>query len=372
MGRAGTVRPTPERGARAHRATAWVLVLTGLAAATLAGCGRKGPPMPPVIRKADATRDLAVFQEATESVLRWSYPSLTTAGGPLPDVEAVEVWRAALPAGQEPPLDQGQQQMHLSLLNAHGELISTLDPAALEQATRGPSLEVRDNLLTWYEANKDRMPLVIWYAVRTRCCGGRPSRFSNIARLVPLPPPQPPEGLELEVSADGIIVRWQADQGVAGLVERSADGQQWRSITPQPVKDGERLDRGAQQGKRWHYRVRAVKQLGTKGRVVGDPGPALMIDYPDTYPPAPASNLVCLPEGDMVRLRWDAAADAAFYRIFRMREGESWRQLGAADGTSFEDPQPLVGNLTYAVKSVDKAGNDAEAVTCTTVMGFPP
>ncbi len=338
----------------------------------LAGCGRKAPPMPPVIRKADQTRDLKVVQESEEAVLRWGYPSLTTAGGPLPDVEEVEVWRAALPVGQEPAQGPGQEELQLQLLNAHGELIRRLDPSALELATRGPALEVRDDLVAWYEANKERMPLVIWYAVRTRCCGARQSAFSNIARLMPQPPPDPPEDLALEATEEGIVITWQVAEGMGALVERSTDGRQWQSITAQPVTDGTRRDRGVQQGRTWHYRLRAVRDLGKKGRVIGDPGASASIDYPDIFPPSLPSNLVCLPEGDMVRLRWQSAADASFYRIFRMRDAETWRQLGIAEGTSFEDDEPPVGNLTYAVKSVDDAGNDSEATTCTTVMGMPP
>ncbi len=59
--------------------------------------------MPPEIRVAERTTDLTAFQEGDEAVLRWSYPAMTTSGQNLTDIEEIQVWRAALPLGQEPP-----------------------------------------------------------------------------------------------------------------------------------------------------------------------------------------------------------------------------------------------------------------------------
>jgi len=336
----------------------------------LPGCGRKSAPQPPLLRKAAPTRDLSVIQEGITAVIRWSYPSLTTAGGPLPDVEYVEVWRTTLPLGLEPKsaLDQ-QLELRSQLIASHGKLLLSLDPTALEQATRGPQLEVRDDLKAWYEQNKERMPLVIWYTVRTACCQEQLSRWSNIARLEPRLPPPPPQGLVLQTKAECILVTWEPPEAVATIVERSSDQQQWRAVTPQPTTDASFCDRGARQGSTWYYRLRAVHVTGQKGMVIGDPGRVVGIDYPDIYALGPVPRLVCLPEGDAVRLRWDRVAGAAGYRIFRHREGESWRQLGLVTGREYQDLRPPIGNLEYAVKTVDDAGNDSEPLTCTTVMG---
>jgi predicted small lipoprotein YifL len=350
-----------------HRIVALALLVTAAY-----GCGRKGDPMPPVIRKADKTRDLQVFQEGIDAVLRWTYPSATTAGGPLPDVESIEVWRTTLPVAQEPAPGATAKEARIQsqLIKNHGELLLTLDRDAREQATRGPYLEIRDDLSAWYEQNKDRMPLVIWYSVRTICCGQRPSEQSNIGRLAPQIPPEPPVEMSLEATSRGIDVRWPVAEGFAAVVERSSDRKEWLTVTAKPVTDGSHVDSSARQGKRWYYRVRSVRVLAEDSYVVGDPGPVMGVDYPDVYPPEPPENLVCLPEGDIVRLRWDEVANVDFYRIFRQREGGNWQQLSRQKTVSYEDQRPPVGNLIYAVKSVDSAGNDSEAATCTTVMGF--
>jgi predicted small lipoprotein YifL len=348
------------------------IVVLALLVAAASSCGRKGDPMPPVIRRADRTRDLQVYQEGIEAVLRWSYPSSTTAGGPLPDIEAIEVWRTTLPAAQEPTIGTTakESRMQAQLIKNHGELLLTLDRDAREQATRGPYLEIRDDLSAWYEQNKELMPLVIWYSIRTICCNQRPSEQSNVGRLAPQIPPEPPVEMSLEANIRGIEITWPAAEGLAAMVERSSDRQDWLSVTARPVADGRHVDSSAGQGKRWYYRVRSVRVLSDDSLVVGDPGPVMGVDYPDVYPPEPPENLVCLPEGDLVRLRWDEVANVDFYRIFRQREGGNWQQLSRQQTVGFEDKSPPIGNLTYAVKSVDSAGNDSEAATCTTVMGF--
>ena len=120
------------------------LVAAGAILATLltvSGCGRKGDPLPPQIRRADATRDLTVFQEGPEAVLSWSYPSMTSAGGPLPDLDAVEVWRAPIPLGQEPLGNTAEDRaMRNRLLEVQGERLALLGQAKLDEATRGPKL----------------------------------------------------------------------------------------------------------------------------------------------------------------------------------------------------------------------------------------
>jgi hypothetical protein len=350
------------------------LVLIGVAVALLeSGCGRKDDPLPPLIRKADMTRDLSVFQEGPESVLSWSYPSITTAGGPLPDVDAVEVWRATIPAGQEPPdLSRRDLEIRYQLLEAQGDLMATLDRAGLDEATRGAMLEFRDDLERWRRRYGSEERWVVWYAVRTICCRGRASDFSNIARLEPQLPPPPPDNLTAEAVAVGIALRWRPLPGTRTIVERSSGDDQWRVVTPEPVEGVAWRDTGAEQGRSWNYRLRSVRGLQGGGRVVGEPGAVVTLDYPDIYPPPSPANLVCLPEARLVRLRWDAARDAAWYVVARRVSGQ-WQQLASRHRElQYEDSTPPLGSVTYEVRAVDQAGNSSEAASCTTVVGSVP
>lgn len=357
---------------RAGILPAFLLIVAALLA--LPGCGRKGDPLPPQIRRADATRDLAVFQEGPEAVLGWSYPSMTSAGGPLPDLEAVELWRAPIPLGQEPLGTTAEDRaMRNRLLEAQGERLALLGQAELDEATRGPKLEWRDDLDAWRAVHGAEQPVVLWYAVRTICCGGRPSEYSNIGRLVPQLPPSPPQDLVALPEREGIRLRWLAAGNTATIVERSADGAAWSPVTADPATVPEFLDATAAQGRSWSYRLRAVGGSGSEGRVVGEPGPPLVVDYPDRYPPAAPADLVCLPEEARVVIRWQAIREAAGYRIERRVGDGGWEALVELHRElEFADEAPPVGALTYAVRAVDAAGNRSEPAECTALKGITP
>ncbi len=340
------------------------------------GCGRKDAPLPPVIRVAETTRDLAVVQEGSEAVLTWSWPALTTAGGPLPDVEQVEIWRARIPAAQEPQgTGSRDEDVKVQLLQAKGERVRLLEEEQLDDRTRGATLLWRDDLSPFLAetGGEEVAGSVLWYAVRTVCCGGRRSRFSNIARLVPETAPAPPEGLRAEPGPDGITLSWEPVEKVAIAVERSEDGQQWRQVSAAPVTASTWTDGSAGLGRTWSYRLRAVRTLEDGSVVRGPAGEAATVPYPDVYPPARPDSLACLPEEGRVRLRWPAVDGAAGYRVSRKGAGEEWRDLAPMQSeTSFTDEAPSPGTVVYAVRSVDDSGNASEEATCTTVVAEIP
>ena len=126
-------------------------------ASLLSGCGRKGDPLPPQIRRAETTRDLEVFQQATDAVVTWTYPSMTSAGGPLPDLESIEVWRADIPLGH--PNDRGlrrgllaatcgteenhQREKDPEFRIPNSELPPTIPREVAGARTRNPKFEIR-------------------------------------------------------------------------------------------------------------------------------------------------------------------------------------------------------------------------------------
>lgn len=79
---------------RARSSASWLLVAAVL---PLAGCGAKGPILPPISMVPKATTDLSVRQQGTELILRASYPKLTISGVAMPGVEAIEIYRYIRP-----------------------------------------------------------------------------------------------------------------------------------------------------------------------------------------------------------------------------------------------------------------------------------
>jgi hypothetical protein len=350
------------------------LLLLLAAFASAAGCGLKGDPLPPLIRVADTTTDLGVVQQGNNAVLVWSYPSMTSDGGPLPDLESVEVWRTTLPVGLEPrETSRRDRQIRYQLLEAQGDVLVTLDTAGLARATRGPMLEFRDDLERWRKIHGTEQDWVIWYAVRTICCRGRPSAFSNIARLEPQIPPPPPSGLTATPSADGVDLAWQAEPGTGVIVERAGEIGGWTSITSDPVSDNTVRDETAAQGESWRYRARSVRDLPSGGRVLGEAGDTVEIEYADVYPPAPPANLICLPEAERVRIRWQSSAEVVWYRIERRVGGPEWTPLARRHrGVEYEDSAPPIGRITYSVRAVDAGGNLSDRATCEALISASP
>jgi len=350
-------------------------VIFAMTAAALIGCGKEGVPLPPEIRVAERTSDLTAFQEGDTAVLRWRYPSMTTAGQSLTEFEAIRVWRTTLLLGQEPPPPMSAQDRRLrrQLLEGEGEVVKTLDADELAAITRGSDLVYRDDLDGLLEqAAETEEAVVIWYGVQTVCCRGRGSELSNVARLEPQAPPIPPADLRLTAGADGIEVEWTQADDLATLVERSADGAAWSHVTEEPVDGDQWRDSVAAQGRSWSYRLRSVRRLEGDAQVIGEPSPPARVDHPDTYPPQTPADVVCLPEGARVRVRWQIVVGAETYRV--SRRTENGEVLLAEDLATIEltDTSPPFGELHYLVVAKDGAGNLSEPASCTVVMGAEP
>ncbi len=335
------------------------------AAAVLGGCGRRGDPLPPVLRIAARVDDLTVSQRDADAVLRFTVPSLTTAGGPLPDLESIEVWRAVLPVALEPKDTSPRgRTSRVQLLIARGAVRVLLDAGEVADREQGGVLELTDPLEDVAAAQGE----VVWYGIRTRCCRRRLSEMSEIVRLVPGKPPAPPEGLAAEVRRDGIGLSWTPVEGLAVEVDRSGDGSQWTVATPTPVDGSQWLDAGAAQGQSWSYRLRSVHRGGPGGNVVGPPSAVVVVANPDVWPPEPATDLVCLPEGSRVLLRWQPSPDAVGYRVERRLEDGPWQVVAeSTTELAYADSEPPSGRLTYAVRALDSVGNASDAITCGTL-----
>lgn len=327
----------------------------------ISGCGRKLPPLPPIIDVPETTLDLSVHQDLMNAVLIWSYPTMTRAGRPLVDLERVEVLRLDLAPGQElPPKPELQQQLML----ARGRVVARLEGSSLAAATIGPRLRTEDSLQVGVEGTT---PSTSWYAVRSRRRDGTSSALSNLVSWQAKPVPPAVERVSAEADHEGITLTWSEVTGARYLLERQdAAGGGWQAVGVEELKVHEFLDRGARQGTTWRYRVRAV--------VTGVRGPFSQVrdvPYPDIYAPPPPASLVCLPETARVRLSWEGSPEAGVsYRVERRRAGEEWRLAGEeGQRRFFDDASPPEGELGYRVMAVDGAGNASTAITCAVRTG---
>jgi hypothetical protein len=328
-------------------------LVAAIALLLLIGCGKEGQPLPPEIRVAERTTDLTAYQEDDDAVLRWSYPAMTTAGQNLTDIEEIQVWRAALPLGQEPPppISPQDRRLRRQLVEGQGEIVRALEPEEIAEVTRGSAIVVRDDLEAWRETMAEPNSYVLWYGVRTVCCRHRESELSNVVRLEPQAPPAPPTDVSLRAGNEGIDVQWTPTADT-----KTADGATWQAVTDDVVEGGSWRDEDAAQGQAWSYRLRSVVALPGGGMVVGQPSEPARIDHPDT-----------------VRVRWQAVAGAVVYGVSRQHGDEPVEDLiDDHRSVEFTDAAPPLGELVYFVTAQDATGNRSDEASCVVVMGAVP
>lgn len=396
--RSTTARSLRARGGRRRLdrplAAAAVLLFLG----TMAGCGKKGDPQPPFPRGPRAITDLAVEQEAADTVLTFSYPDRLLDGRPLTDLASIEVYRVVnpspaltttRPAGPSPPGGSGaargdtapaagarqaavNQRVAEQAFYRDAERITTLPVGELARHTRGATIVFRDPLPPVFARKPP--PTSLGYAVVSVRRGEERSPLSNIVTIAPEIPPAAPVLLALTPEEGRICLEWlpperdlfgQPGAKVGGyFVYRRAlpDEDYGEPLNPKPVAGTGYVDAGPPYGSKLVYTVRAT--LPGKPRIEGAPSEEAGVDYRDRFPPPAPARLDALPEASLVRLVWDpvGAPDLAGYAVFRSESGAEPARLGSGllPDSFYEDATAQRGHrYTYTVRAYDHAGNES-------------
>jgi hypothetical protein len=366
----------------------------------LMACGKRGDPHPPVPVIPQATSDLVVAQRGAKVILSWSFPSLSTAGQKLGAIRRVVLYRTIeeLPVTQPPrdtksllpgdidptvptavalfakvpPLGRNQ-------FTRLRQRIDSIEGASLPTATVGAKLLYEDAPPFH---TSDGRPVRVDYAVVTEGTTAR-SEMSNLAAIVPIDVPMPPESVTATPKAEGVVLSWSPPQKaitgeekphVVGYnIYRLSKGQTANELaTPiniSPVAQTTYTDvppYGAQE-----YTVTALAATGPP-RIESDPSAPASATFIDLVPPPIPTGLTALVETNSIRLVWDAvqAPDLAGYKIYRT-EGAGEKELkivgripitGLITQTNFRDTGVQQGiSYFYEVTSLDKSGNESSA-----------
>lgn len=351
--------------------------------ALLAACGKRGDPHPPVPVIPQATSDLVVTQRGDKVILSWSYPALSTAGQKLAAIRRIVVYRyvESLPVTQPPgnvdtdalfakvPPIGPQQFTRLR------QQLDTLEAATIPPETARLMYEDTPRFRT-----EDGRTVRIDYAVVTEGLSAR-GALSNIASIVPIDVPAPPDTLSATAKPEGVVLQWKAPEKsitgaekprIAGFdIYRLTKGQAFeplaRPVNAAPIAQTTYTD-NPPYGE-YEYRVSAVATAGPP-RIESDLSAPAAATFRDLLPPPVPTGLTALVETNAVRLVWDpvSAPDLAGYRIYRT-EGTGIEQLraigripltGVITETNFRDTGVNQGiSYFYEVTSVDKSGNES-------------
>ncbi len=329
------------------------------AALALAGCGKQGPPQPPLRTVPAATRDLTARQQGSQILLSFGYPQTSASGTALGGIAKVELWEVSRPVSGEKlePLDA-------RLFTSTAKLRLELKEAELASATSGDRLNLALPLPI-AEAGK---PLPgSYFAVKTQGKVGDPSDFSNVVGLLPKAPPSAPERVVVTARAEGVQVEWAAVEGAtAGYNVYRRDASTRTSTTPlfqASPSDKVYLDTTAQFGQSYIYSVTSVSQ---REPLLESPVTTEReVRYQDRFPPDSPKELVALAEPTQIRLVWRAseAGDVSGYVVYR-RVGEgAWEKLTPEPLPAPEHIDTKVASgqtYSYRIVALDGAGNESD------------
>jgi len=100
-------------------------------------------------------------------------------------------------------------------------------------------------------------------------------------------------------------------------------------LNPQPIREMRYWDGALENGKRYEYEVRAVRNF--RGSLIEGPSCAMVGGIPEKRtPPSPPTGLVAARQKDGIALRWDRnpEPDIAGYEVYRReKKEESFRKL---------------------------------------------
>jgi hypothetical protein len=376
------------------------------------GCGRKGPPLPPLVRVPAAPPDFAAQRRGNTVEIAFTVPSANTDNTRPANIERVDVYGYSGPStiSNEDLVRLGERigAVEVKAPRDPDRTIDPDDPAADLDPPEGPGIDQGGATNVFEELTADAFasaasladpapveegrPLMgpavpvpfrtfLGVGVSTR---GRRGDFSQRATIPLIPAPPPPSQAKIAYDESGVTVAWTPPAGgraqepgsvdvllsrpfgivvpVAGYhVYEVGSGQFETRLTEDPVTAPQFVDRRIEWGAERCYTVRTVLTVGLLS-VESEPVAPTCEKLTDTFPPAAPKGLVVVPSEAAINLIWDpnTEKDLAGYIVLRAP--------GAARTFTPVTPEPVQGTtlvdkvepgtpFVYAVQAVDTAGN---------------
>lgn len=343
--------------ARARRA--WP---AAIAVALLAlGCGKKGPPLPPLVQLPAAPADVAVTRRGSQVDIRFKVPRANTDGVTPASLGRVEVYALTAdgPAPADEVLRRGVRVASVSV----NEPRDPDEPPPPDEARPASGVE-QDSVATLTEtigsagvSGGVRSYVAVGLNRRGRR-GAIPERVVLPLQMVP-PPAEKPEVTYDEAS---VRIAWPAaadpgpDAALRYVVYQGSD-----LLTPEPLSATAFAHKSIEWGQERCYAVRTVFVLGPASSQ-GESSPEACVTLRDTFPPKAPEGLVSVAGEGAISLIWSASAEADLLGYLVLRAIAPSTQLVPVTPlptreTNFRDTVPRGARVTYAIQAIDRAGN---------------
>jgi hypothetical protein len=340
----------------------------------LSACGRKLPPVAPLLVLPARVDPVRISQEGGDVVLRFPVPTVTNAGAALTNLTKVTVTReiAGAREGQRvspPPSDAAQRAREERLFKARAQTIGELGPADLAASSVGPDVVFRDALAPLY-GEKRIGRVMLRYAVTATRDKKRISDLSEIVSIIPRVPPDRPLGILPTVEENRVCLDWLPPDAmldgatpavVAGyaIYRREASDEEYDD-KPLGVALGATtyVDETVRPDRAYVYTVRAAP-VADLPLILGPAADQVLVSTRDVFPPPAPDGLLVLVESGGTRLVWNPslAPDFAFYRVYGLEAGGRSRLADGLKDPFFFDAG--ASGRAYGVTAVDKSGNES-------------
>lgn len=330
-------------------------------------CGKKGPPLPPLVRVPAAPADFAASRRGSTVDIRFVVPTTNTDGSNPADVVRVDVY--ALSSAEDAPSSSDAEIVR------RGERVGSLtvnpppdpdeDPDQPKSGSdsnskpqngvdQGATAHVNDELRPSVDAG---VRSYVGVAVNRR--GRRGPASTRMA--VPLgPAPAAPAPPTVTYTETEIAVAW-TPQTTDGLVHVYATRGAGTRLTDRPLATGSFVDKRIDWGDERCYAVSTLHTVNDLTLESAESTPTC-VTLADTFPPAAPAGLAGVAAEGSINLIWNANSepDLAGYLVLRATAAaQPLTPLTPAPipETTFLDTVPAGTRVSYAIQAVDKAGN---------------
>lgn len=388
------------------------ITLALLAVVVASGCGKKGPPLPPLRPLPVAPTELTARRVSDRVHLTVRVPAANQDPSAPVSVLRVDIYARSVGFGSEPPVES--QIVHRDFLVGSIPVRPPVDPDAPppDPAVPADPRPAPGDLATWSEvvpadalrpltytraqemARTARRPVMVplppsalvvpfmrvvpptrYYVAVPVSAQGRNGAASPLLAVRSGIAPPVPSDPRLAFTETTLTLTWTSPPGMSAVVYGS---------TPEGVEDAAPVQAAAITtgtwsapvvfGERRCFTVRHVRVDGPVSTQSAPAGPVCETPV-DTFAPGVPTGLLGAAEAGRVTLQWDpvSAADLAGYHVLRGAAPDATLlplTTTPVEGTGFTDltAQPGVEYI-YVVVAIDRAGNRSAPSTRLTVTG---
>jgi hypothetical protein len=336
----------------------------------VSACGKKGPPLPPLIRIPTPPGAFTVVRQGSTIEIQFGVPGGNTDGSTPADLSRVEVYALTAPALVNPDeiFRRGRPIGHV-LVNPppdpdtpDGEPPKTSAPLPPGGVDQGQTARLSETFKPDDNADPSEVRLYVAVGFNKR---GRHGPYSVPVAVPVSPPPEAPGKPEVIVDETGITVTWSPPASVPDDVALTyhvyAPDDVPLRLTTEPLDEEKFVDKRIEWGAERCYVVRSVETLD-KMTLESEASPETCVTLVDTFAPAAPEGLTIVASEGAMNLIWNPSpeGDLAGYVLWRaMPSDGNLVSITPAPikETTFKDTVPAGIRVAYAVQAVDKAGN---------------